>query len=182
MKKLLVVSNKVWKAEIYVAWVLMFFVMMLVITNIILRRFFGSPIYGSTELVRYLSLCVASFALAQNEWIDGNITMTLIQERIKSKKAVGIIMAVTTTICALVFILISYLFCMQVNTRITNHDITAELKMPIWIPTLIFAVGAIFLTASLIIKCILRWHRTIKGEPQINFRTLIVTKEMEQNE
>ena len=73
-------ATKVWKWEAGIAWVFLFANVLLIMTHIIMRRFFDAPIYGSIELIKYISLCAASFALAQNEWIDGNITMSLVHE------------------------------------------------------------------------------------------------------
>ncbi|MDR1571877.1 MAG: TRAP transporter small permease [Clostridiales Family XIII bacterium] len=181
MSKLLIVATKIWKVEAYVAWVFMFANVLLIIFNIVMRRFFGTPIFGSTEMIRYISLCAASFALAQNEWIDGNITMSLIHEQLP-KKAAGRLKAITNTICAAVFILITYLLYMQTYGRFVRQDVSYDIQIPIWAPSLVFAVGFTFLTVSIIIKAILLWHAEMTGGGQIDFRALVVPKDTEAME
>jgi TRAP-type C4-dicarboxylate transport system permease small subunit len=176
MEKLMLFANKVWKAEAAVAWVFMFVNVLLIVVNIIMRRAFGMPIYGSTEFVRYISLVAASFALAQNEWIDGNITMSLLHEKLP-KKIARRLKAITNTVCAIVFVLISYLLFAQFQDKLAKRDISYELGFPIWIPALILAIGFAILTASIIIKTILLWHLEKTGDATIVFRDLVVPKE-----
>jgi TRAP-type C4-dicarboxylate transport system permease small subunit len=156
--------------EAMISCFLLVFNMLLIVANIILRRFFNSPIFGSTELVRYLSLCAASFALSDNEWVDGNVNMTLLLEMM-SNKTRDIMVFLGNVFCAVSFVLISYLLIIQAISKYTKGDITTELGIPIWIPASILAFGFVVLTLMIAIKSvILGW--ALKTGEKIDFRNI----------
>jgi TRAP-type C4-dicarboxylate transport system permease small subunit len=181
MKNLLLYANKIWRVEAAAAWVFLFANVLIIVVNIVMRRFFNAPIVGATEIIRYISLIAAGLALAQNEWIDGNITMSLIHEKLKRKNAKRL-KAITNSIVAVIFVLITYLLFIQVRDKIVNLDVSYELQIPVWIPALILAVGFTVLTVSIIIKSILLWFIEVTGAPEVNFRDLVVPKENQSME
>ncbi|MGI6449677.1 MAG: TRAP transporter small permease [Desulfitobacteriia bacterium] len=60
-------------------------VMLLIVTNIVLRTVFNSPIIGANELTGFLTAIAVAFALAQCAWQNGHIAVTFLMERIPSK-------------------------------------------------------------------------------------------------
>lgn len=163
MKKLAKVANKTWTVAALVAGVSLTFIMLLIVANIIMRRFLGKPIFGSTEIVRYASLIGGALALAMNEWFDGNIQMTFLLENISAKKRL-VIELVDYIVCSVAFIYISYLLCTQTVTKYVKLDSTTDLHMPIYIFAGILAFGFILLTICLICKSILKAHEIKTGE------------------
>lgn len=176
MDKLLMNANKIWRSETAIACAFMSANVLLIVANVILRRFFNAPIFGATEMVRYLSLVAAGFALAQNEWIDGNITMSLIHEKL-STKAAARLRSITNCVVSVAFIIITYLLYVEMGSKFANVDVSYELNFPLWLPALVLAVGFTLLTISVIIKTILLVHLEITGGAQINFRDLVVPKD-----
>ena len=176
MDKLKITANKIWKFETAAACSFMFANVLLIVANIVMRRFFNAPIVGSTEMIRYISLVAASLALAQNEWINGNITMTLIHEKLRQKSAARL-SAITNSVVSAIFILITYLLYVQVHDKFTKLDVSYELEFPIWIPALILAIGFSTVTAAIIVKSILLWYIELRDLPLINFRDMVVPKE-----
>jgi TRAP-type C4-dicarboxylate transport system permease small subunit len=141
---------------------------MLVVANIVLRRFFNAPIFGSTEIVRYVSLAAASFALAENEWIDGNVKMTVLLESM-SKKAYDLFILIGNVVCSAVFILISYLLILQSISKFAKVDVSTELSLPLWIPAAVLAFGFCVLTLSIVIKSVILVYAFKVGET-LDFR------------
>lgn len=172
MKKLAKVANKTWTVAALVAGVSLTFIMLLIVVNIIARRFFGKPVFGSTEIVRYSSLIGGALALAMNEWFDGNIQMTFLLENIKPKTRL-IIELVDYIVCSAAFIYICYLLCTQTVNKYIKMDATTDLHLPIYIFAGILAFGFILLTICLIIKAILKVHEIKTGErlygPKANY-------------
>lgn len=168
MKKFISAAYKCWNALSTFACVFLFLNMAIIIANIIMRRFFGTPIYGSTELVSYASLTTAAIALSQNEWFGGNIRMTLILESI-GKKASRIITFIVYIVCSLAFIYISWLLTGQAAAAYSKADISTDLHMPIFIFKTILAVGFIILTICIICKAIVYGYAAKTGE-EVNFR------------
>lgn len=164
MKRLAANSGKIWGFTSAIAGVVLTFNMLLIIANIIMRRFFNAPIYGSTELVRYASLVGASFGLAQNEWFEGNIKMTLLTEHIE-QKAADIIRFICDVICSIAFSYISYLLIIQAVSKYIKADASTDLRLPIFVFASILAFGFIVLTICLIIKAIIQGYIVKTGTP-----------------
>lgn len=147
LSKIKKVFDTIWSWTSTVSGVFLILNIAVIIANIVLRRFFNAPIYGSTELVRYCSLISASFALAQNEWFDGNVKMTLLHETIK-KKVADVLRTIMDVACFIGFIFVSYALFGQIIQYLNNGAVTQDLSMPTWIFSLVLFVGFVFLTIS----------------------------------
>ena len=154
MKKIHAYSDKVWKSITFIAGALLLINVLLIISNIIARRFFNAPILGSTEYVQYLSLISASLALAQNEWFNGNIKMSLFLEMM-SDKLRRIFVIGADLISSAAFCFISYLLVKQAVSKYIVADVTSTLKLPMWVFAAFLAFGVILLTICLILKMII---------------------------
>jgi TRAP-type C4-dicarboxylate transport system permease small subunit len=172
LKKYVLLANKIWGCFAYLASALMVINVMVIILNIIMRRFFNMPIFGSTEFIRYISLGTASMALCQNEWVDGNIRMSLILEHLK-KKTVHAIIFVVNLICSGAFAFISYLLIDQAIDKYFKNDVSPELYFPMWIPAAVLSVGFCVLTATLICKLFVSLY-TLKTGEEVNLRGLVI--------
>lgn len=128
-----------------------------VIFNIVMRRFFNMPVFGATEVIRYGMLFCASFAIIENEWVDGNVSMLLFLEKMthKTRQFVLFIMNAFSTF-GVGFV--AYLMIMQAIQRVADHQATPALNFPIWIPAACIAFGFVLLTVVLGIKtCVYYW-------------------------
>lgn len=163
MKKLARISDKLWNIGALIAGVTLVAITILIIVNIVARRFFNAPIYGSTEIVKYLALVGGALALSQNEWFDGNIQMTLVLEKI-SEKAKLVLEIIDYVVCSIAFIFVSYLLVLQTSKKFQINDVTVDLKIPIGIFAGILSFGFMFLTLTLIVKTILKVHQLKTGE------------------
>jgi len=122
--------------------------------NVLLRRFFNMPIYGSTEIVRYISLACASFAIVEHEWVNGNINMPIILDAVP-KKVRAIMLCTGYIIATGVFTFISYLLIRQVMNRYTFHSVSPDLGITLWIPALVLSIGFIAMTLTIIVKAVI---------------------------
>jgi TRAP-type C4-dicarboxylate transport system permease small subunit len=154
LDRLVLSGNKIWRVLAFIASAFMFVNMAFIILNIVLRRFFSMPIFGATELVCYISLTVASFALCQNEWVDGNIRMTLILESLKERGGY-ILLFIVNLVCSVFFVIFSYLFIVQAIGKFQVNDTSYDLHIPVWIPNAILALGVCAMTACIIIKMLM---------------------------
>lgn len=168
MRKLATGAYKVWNITSMVASVFLVFNMVVIIANIIMRRILGAPIFGSTEIVSYASLITASLALAQNEWFDGNIRMTIILDML-NKKTSRIIQFVDYIICTVAFVYISYLLVGQAFSKFAVADVSTDLKLPLFIFAGCLALGFILLTACIIVKTAVIGYGAFTGD-EINFK------------
>lgn len=146
--------NRIWTVTTHISNVFLFAIMMLVVVNVVARRVFNSPIFGVTELVCYGSLASAAFGLAQTEWMDGNVRMTLVLERTSVK--FGCFLNLIVNIVGLFgFSYVSYYLVMQAMTKLSNGQLSSEIRFPMYIVTGILAFGFILLTLAILSKLIL---------------------------
>lgn len=151
MDKIISCSARVWKVFTIIAEAFMAISALLIFVNVFTRKFFNAPIYGTTEMVQYMGLIIASFALIDNEWGDGNITLTIFLDKMKNS-ARYIVCAAVHIIEGLAFIVVDYLLFKDVFGKLALGTVTPELDIPRWIPSLVAAVGFTFLTIALILK------------------------------
>jgi len=154
LKKIHSYSDKVWKSITFIGGALLFINVLIIIANIIARRFLNAPILGSTEYVQYLSLLSASLALAQNEWFNGNIKMSLFLEMM-SDRLRRIFVIGADLISSAAFCFVSYLLVKQAVNKYIVADVTSTLKLPMWVFAAFLAFGVILLTICLILKMII---------------------------
>jgi TRAP-type C4-dicarboxylate transport system permease small subunit len=168
LKKRVNMATKVWRVCAECGMWIMFVDFAIIIVNIILRRFFNAPISGTTEIIKYLMLGCASFAIIENEWIDGNVNMLVLIEKFKEKARkfmLGCIYAATTVGTGIV----SCLLIRQAAMRVEDMQRTPELHFPIWIPATLLAVCFCILVVVLIFKTCLYFWMARTGET-LNFR------------
>lgn len=154
MEKYVKTMNKIWGVTTQISNFFLFIIMMLVVVNVVARRLLNAPIFGVTELVCYGSLASAALGLAQTEWLDGNVRMTLILERTSVK--FGCILNLIVNIVGLLgFSYVSYFLVMQAFTKLANGQLSSEIRFPMYIVTGILAIGFILLTLAILSKLIL---------------------------
>ncbi|MDR3294378.1 MAG: TRAP transporter small permease subunit [Clostridiales Family XIII bacterium] len=150
-------------------WVL-FIDVIVIVVNIILRRIFNAPIFGVTEVIRYLMLFGASFALLENEWVDGNVNMLILLDKM-SQKMRAVVFSITNLVISVGMIFISVLLVQQVVRRYGEHTTSYELNIPVWLIELALTVGCWLLTVGLVGKTIIWFWMVITGS-HISFREL----------
>lgn len=155
LKKLTQLGDKLWTCTSIIGGVFLIFYMSLTIANIVMRRFLNSPIFGVTELICYGSLAACCFGLAQTEWKDGNVTMTILVEQ-TSEKVGHLIRAINTLISVCGFAFVTYHCVQQVFIKYESGGGTTDLHIPLYIITIFLAVGFAFLFLCLVMKFILQ--------------------------
>ena len=168
MIKLASVSNKICKNITMIGGIFLTINVLLVIVNIIMRRVFNAPIFGSTEYVQYISLIAGSFGLCQNEWYGGNVTMTMLQEKL-SERTADWVRFICSSVSSVMFCYVSYLMINDSVAKYVKQDVTNTLAMPKWIFVAILAFGIVCLTLAIIVKTIILGY-TAKTGTKINLR------------
>ncbi|MDR3295784.1 MAG: TRAP transporter small permease [Clostridiales Family XIII bacterium] len=151
LSKLKAIFETIWSWTSTISGILLLFNIAVIIANILLRRFAGAPIFGSTEIVRYCSLASAAFALAQNEWYDGNVKMTLLLEKI-GEKAAALIRTFVDLLCFVGFVYVLTGLCKQFVMRLGDGAISQDLGIPIWLVAFILLAGFFLLTVCFFCK------------------------------
>jgi TRAP-type transport system small permease protein len=87
MKAFVAACKRCFKWMNTIAEVALFLMMMLTVIDVILRRFFGSPIVGTYDLVAMMGAVVVGFSLSQTSWDRGHVYVDfLIENRSRAVK------------------------------------------------------------------------------------------------
>ena len=141
----------------------MLIVMVVVVINVIARKFFAAPIYGSTEMAQYGMMISASLSLLYNEWYDGNIEMTLITGKLK--RNVRLILRILMNFLGFGgFVYVTYYVYMQTAYKYSSGDLSRDLGWRIWILIAILAVGTAMLAVVLLFKTIVNVYQLKSGK------------------
>lgn len=153
MKKLDSFADRLFGIMIRFSGIVLILLMTFLFVNVLLRLFFNAPIRGSTEMVRYAALVGGSFALAQNEWFDGNIRVTMLLELLPTKAAnVIAFLGYVFVSCGISFIV--YFLIQQMLKYFRSGTLTIELSLPTGIFSGILAFGFFVLMICFCIKAI----------------------------
>jgi len=170
MNRIIQRSGKIWKVFTVLACIFMSFSAVIIIVNIITRKFFNAPIFGSTEMVSYASLAVASFAMIDCEWADGNITLTILLDHLRQKTHY-FVNAIEHIIMGAFYIIVDILLVRDTLSKFATKLITTDLHMSKWIFSGITAVGFIVLTFVAFTKAAL-YILAAKNNETINFNEI----------
>ena len=169
MEKLTAISEKMWRITSIISGFILAGYMVLVVVNVLMRKLGGRPIFGIIELICYLSLVACCFALAQTEWKNGNVTMTLVRDYLKPK-AQAVFAVVVYAICFVAFIYVFVQCLLNAADKYRVGGATPDLYIPLYIITYLLAAGFIMLDICIFIKLILRIGEMLKvfrGEKKI---------------
>lgn len=155
------IFRKINRALATIGAVALTIMMIILIVNIITRKFFSAPIFAVSELVGYISLFIGSIGLGQQEWIDNNITMTILVDALPPRKQ-SLLRAVRSFICFVGFSIVSYyLVGDAVNKGITG-EVSSSLRIPLVVTSGFMSICFVFLCICLAVKTLLYFLSYIK--------------------
>ena len=133
----------------YVSCVILAFLAVLIGINVLSRRFFNAPIYGSTELVQYGTLAAICFASANTTWRREHPCVGLLIDALKprgrsiARMLTDLASAVILAICGIN--LIPFFVEQVVSARVTE-----TLYIPYWIISglILFAIFTVMLVMA----------------------------------
>lgn len=115
-------------------------VVLLVIANIFMRVFLGSPIFGTYEFVGFFTSLVVGLALANCALLDGNISLEYFYDKIPQKyhSKVDVIINGASFIF---FIFATWHLVKYGNSMILTGELSAATRTPIYIFIFVVAFG-----------------------------------------
>ncbi len=132
-----------------------------------MRRIFNAPIFGITEIIKYVMLVSAAFSLAENEWVEGNIAMHLIPEKL-SEKGRSILSAIMNYVLGILLVYVTYLMFQQSYAHMGTYVSTLELSIPMWLPELILVIGVGAMAFIVLAKAVM-WTWMTKNNVYMSF-------------
>lgn len=151
------------RTELFIGGLFLSVSVILVVTEIIGRRFFEVSMVGSDEIAAFAVIWsvffTASLAVKRNLHVRIDVIFTLIPERVgRYVDAVG-------TVFSLVFT--SYLtfsgYALVRESLMLGEVTMTMLHLPLWIPHMIMPIGGFLLTVRLLQRLV--WLLTSRGEP-----------------
>ena len=130
---------------------ILFAMMLLAMTDVVLRKVFSQGVLGALELTEFMMAGVVFFALARTERLDRNVRVDLVMERFSPRTQLLAAMLTGTVSCLLCILIAAAMF-------VHAHAMKAsgEVSMDLWIPKYPFvylmAAGCALLALILLMK------------------------------
>jgi TRAP-type C4-dicarboxylate transport system permease small subunit len=130
---------------------ILFAMMLLTITDVVLRKVFSRGVLGALELTEFMMAGVVFFALARTERLDRNVRVDLVMQRMGRRTQLLASMFTGAVSCLLS---ISIAAAMFVHAHAMQAS--AEVSMDLWIPkypfVYVMAAGCTLLALILLVK------------------------------
>jgi TRAP-type C4-dicarboxylate transport system permease small subunit len=123
----------------------------LVVLNILLRSLFRLPIFGVYEIVCYASLIMVSLSLGNCSLSGAHTNLTLVVEKIPGKARI-ILEAIVELVVLINFLFITWNMGKYMQSRYRIGEVSAVLRLPIYILVGLIVLGFALLTLSVFIR------------------------------
>ncbi|HEX3001486.1 MAG TPA: TRAP transporter small permease [Methanoregula sp.] len=114
----------------YIGSAALTFMMLLTVTDVIMRAF-GHPIIGTFEIVGLLLTLVIGFTIPKVSFDKGHVFMEIVLEKL-GQKGRNVLMTITRIICILLFVLIGYNLFGVANEFRAAHEVSPTLELPFY--------------------------------------------------
>jgi len=134
-----------------IASVILFFMMLLTIADVFLRKVFSKSILGTVELTEFMMVILVFFALAQTEVFNGHVKVDLVMSRF-GERAQAIVDIITQFSCFILFGLFTWSALVYSAKMRIVEEVSQDLWLPIYPFIYIVATGCAMLSLILLIK------------------------------
>ncbi len=107
---------------------LLFFMMMLTVSDVILRSF-GSPILGTYELVSMIGALIVGFSVPQTSWDRGHVFVDFMIEN-RSSAIKNSFFIATRIIGIITIVILSYTLFVKATTLYRSGEVSMTLHVP----------------------------------------------------
>jgi TRAP-type C4-dicarboxylate transport system permease small subunit len=132
---------------------ILFAMMLLTMTDVVLRKVFNQGLLGALELTEFMMAVLIFFALAWTARLDRNVKMELVMKRFSRQTQPWIAMVTGTISCLLCLLIASAMFFYAYAMRASG-----EVSMDLWIPkypfVYIMAAGCVVLALVHLMKAL----------------------------
>jgi TRAP-type C4-dicarboxylate transport system permease small subunit len=109
----------------------LFVMMMLTVIDVILRRFFGSPVVGTYDLVTMMGAVVVGFSVPKTSWDRGHVYVDFLLEN-RSKVIKNGFFIGTRIVGIVLFALLSYHLVKKGIFFYHSHETSMTLRVPVY--------------------------------------------------
>ena len=135
------------------AYGILFAMMMLTVTDVVLRKLFSKGILGALELTEFMMVGLVLFALGRVERLDRNISVDLVMKHM-SRRVRLMVEMITRLICFIFFSLVTASVLVYARAMKASHEATMDLWIPRYPFVYVAAAGCAILALVLLMKCL----------------------------
>lgn len=144
-----------------ISWAVLFLMMLLTITDVVLRKTLSQSILGTVEITEFMLVIVIFFALANTEIINGHVKVDLVMSRF-SGRVQGFVDMITQFVCFILSVLITWSTLIYSEEMRASAEVTQDLWIPIYPFIYVVALGSAVLALTLLIKFFLALRKVVK--------------------
>ena len=132
-----------------IAGVILLFMAGLTFLDVVLR-YFAKPIVGTYELVSFLGVAVAAFALPRASLMGAHVYVDILVDKLSARlhKAFRVF---TRVLVFMMFLIGTWYFVFMAKNFVTTHTVTMTLKVPFY--PVVFALAASSIVQCLVSLC-----------------------------
>lgn len=136
-----------------VTWVVLFIMMIMTITDVLLRKFSNISILGTVELTELMMIVVVFSSLAECQVHDGHIKVDLVLKGF-SPRVQSLFDVITQSICFFLFSLMTWAIWRHAESMKEWGEVTVDLALPVYPFIYVAVVGCALLALVLFIKAL----------------------------
>jgi TRAP-type C4-dicarboxylate transport system permease small subunit len=134
-----------------ITWITLFGMMIMTMTDVLLRKFTNFSILGSVELTELMMVVIVFCSLAQCEADDGHIKVDLIYKRF-SPRIRAVLDITTQFLCCVLFCVMAWALYLQAVDMKEWGEVTIDLNWPVYPFVYVASFGCILLALVLFFK------------------------------
>jgi len=140
----------------------LFFMMLLTIADVFLRKVFSQSILGTVEVTEFMMVILLFFAVTQTEILDGHVKVDLIMSRF-GERTQAMTDMITQFVCFLLFGLFTWSTLVYAAKMRASGEVSQDLWLPVYPFIYVVALGCALLAFSLLIKSFMALMRMGKS-------------------
>jgi TRAP-type C4-dicarboxylate transport system permease small subunit len=141
---------------------ILFFMMLLTIADVFMRKVFSRPIMGSVEVTEFMMVGLVFFSLGQTEVLNRHVKVDLLMSRL-GERTQGLVDMITQFVCFLLFGAITWSTLVYSARMKASGEVSQDLWIPIYPFVYIVGVGCALLSLILFIKFLIALIRMVKS-------------------
>lgn len=145
----------------HIASVTLFFMMLLTIADVFLRKTFSKSILGTVEVTEFMMVILVFFALAQTEVLNGHVKVDLVMSRF-GEHTQALVDTITQLVCFLLLGLFTWSALVYSGKMRASAEVSQDLWLPIYPFVYVVVAGCALLSLTLLIKFLMALVKMIK--------------------
>jgi TRAP-type C4-dicarboxylate transport system permease small subunit len=145
-----------------ISWAVLFLMMLLTITDVVLRKTLSQSILGTVEITEFMLVIVIFFALANTEILNGHVKVDLVMSRF-SGRVQSFVDMITQFVCFILSVMITWSTLIYSKEMRASAEVTQDLWIPIYPFIYVVALGSAVLALTLLIKFFLALGKVVKS-------------------